>query len=121
MSIKNKKILQNFLDEIMKISFGKGFSGFFYRNRVNVIICLLISISSKEDKEIGFEDLCSYIPGFITSRSTIKSVLDYAVKEKYFIKSKSLLDNRKSTYIPSSVTRVFLKKWTERNKEIFQD
>ena len=99
----------------------KDFQVFFYRNRVNVIICLLISISSKEDKEIGFEDLCSYIPGFITSRSTIKSVLDYAVKEKYFIKSKSLLDNRKSTYIPSSITLIFLTKWIERNKEIFQD
>ena len=29
MSIKNKEILQSFLDEIMKISFAKGFSGFF--------------------------------------------------------------------------------------------
>ena len=112
--------LNEFLKDMLNISYTKGFPGFFYRSRAHVMVVLLICKANIADEEMGFEDICSIIPKFITSRSTIKSILDTGSTLGYFQKISSKIDKRKKIYLPSKDVNIFMLKWIKRNTEIFQ-
>ena len=76
MKKKYSRPLDEFLKDMLNISYSKGFPGFFYRSRAHVMIVLLICKANIANEEMGFEDICNIIPKFITSRSTIKTILD---------------------------------------------
>ena len=65
--------------------------------------------------------LGNIIPKFITSRSTIKSILDTGSTLNYFQKISSKIDKRKKIFLPSKDVNSFMLKWIQRNKQIFQD
>ena len=121
MNKRVSKALDEFLDDMLKISHQKGFAAFFYRSRAHVMVVLLICKSSIRGEEIGFEDICHYIPKYITSRSTIKTILDTGSSQRFFLKLNSKKDLRKKIYFPSHEVKMFMSKWIQRNKEIFQD
>ena len=86
MKKKYSRPLDEFLKDMLNISYSKGFPGFFYRSRAHVMVILLICKANIANEEMGFEDICNIIPKFITSRSTIKSILDTGSNLSYFQK-----------------------------------
>ena len=120
MKKKYSRPLDEFLKDMLNISYSKGFPGFFYRSRAHVMVILLICKANIANEEMGFEDICNIIPKFITSRSTIKSVLDTGSTLNYFQKISSKIDKRKKIFLPSKDVNSFMLKWIQRNKEIFE-
>ena len=120
MKKKFSRPLNEFLKDMLNISYSKGFPGFFYRSRAHVMVILLICKANIANEEMGFEDICNIIPKFITSRSTIKSILDTGTYLNYFKKTSSNIDKRKKIFLPSKDVDVFMLKWILRNKEIFE-
>ena len=121
MKKKYSKSLDAFLNDMLNISYSEGFPGFFYRSRAHVMVILLICKANMVNEEMGFEDICNIIPKFITSRSTIKSILDSGSNLNYFQKISSKIDKRKKIFLPSKDVDNFMLKWITRNKEIFQE
>ncbi len=120
MNLKIINPLEDFLNDLFQLHTEKGFPKFFYTSRANVVIVLLVAKSDLTRDEIGFEDICSIVPKSITSRSTIKSILDEATLKNYFIKTNSKNDRRKKIFKPSHEVNLFMKKWIQRNREIFR-
>ena len=120
MKKKYSKSLDAFLNDMLNISYSEGFPGFFYRSRAHVMVILLICKANIANEEMGFEDICNIIPKFITSRSTIKTILDTGSSLNYFKKISSNIDKRKKIFLPSKDVDVFMLKWIPRNKEIFE-
>tara|TARA_X000000368_G_scaffold363816_1_gene309185 strand:- start:1501 stop:1896 length:396 start_codon:yes stop_codon:yes gene_type:complete len=116
---KRAEILDDFLGDMLKVSISKNFPGFFYRSRSHVIVILLLTKANYIKEEISFEEMCKYIPKHISSRSTIKTILDHGNKYGYFIKTNSNKDKRKKIYIPTKETIQFMNEWIKRNSEIF--
>jgi len=121
MDKKFSKPMSLFLEDMLSVSFSKGFPGFFYKSRAHVMVVLLIAKSSIDNDDIGFEEICEIIPKFISSRTTIKTILDQGTKLKYFDKVNSIIDKRKKIYNPTSNTKLFMEKWINRNSEIFRN
>ena len=120
MKKKYSRPLDEFLKDMLNISYSKGFPGFFYRSRAHVMVILLICKANIANEEMGFEDICNIIPKFITSRSTIKSIMDSGSNLNYFQKISSKIDKRKKIFLPSKDVNSFMLKWIQRNKEIFE-
>ena len=120
MKRKYSRPLDEFLKDMLNIAYSKGFPGFFYRSRAHVMVILLICKANIANEEMGFEDICNIIPKFITSRSTIKTILDTGSSLNYFKKISSNIDKRKKIFLPSKDVDVFMLKWIQRNKEIFE-
>ena len=121
MKKKYSRPLDEFLKDMLNISYSKGFPGFFYRSRAHVMVILLICKANIANEEMGFEDICNIIPKFITSRSTIKSILDTGSNLSYFQKITSKIDKRKKIFLPSKDVDNFMLKWILRNEEIFRN
>ncbi len=120
MNKKFSKPIRLFLEDMLAVSFSKDFPGFFYKSRAHVMVVLLITKSTIDNDDIGFEEICEIIPKFISSRTTIKTILDQGTKLKYFEKVNSIKDKRKKIYNPTYNTMIFLEKWIYRNSEIFK-
>tara|TARA_Y100000992_G_scaffold279777_1_gene226298 strand:- start:345 stop:713 length:369 start_codon:yes stop_codon:yes gene_type:complete len=121
MNKKHAKILGNFLDDMLQISTSKDFPGFFYRSRAHAMVILLITKSHIDEKDVGFEEICEIIPKYISSRTTIKTILDDGIKYNYFKKIKSEIDKRKKIYSPKGEIMNFMYSWIQRNNEIFKN
>ena len=121
MKKKYSRPLDEFLKDMLNIAYSKGFPGFFYRSRAHVMVILLICKANIANEEMGFEDICNIIPKFITSRSTIKSILDTGSNLSYFQKITSKIDKRKKIFLPSKDVDNFMLKWILRNEEIFRN
>ena len=97
MDKKLSKPMDLFLKDMLSVSFSKDFPGFFYKSRAHVMVVLLVTKSNLDNDDIGFEDICEIIPKFISSRTSIKTILDTGTKLKYFEKVNSKIDKRKKT------------------------
>ena len=120
MNKKFSKPIRLFLEDMLTVSFSKDFPGFFYKSRAHVMVVLLITKSTIDNDDIGFEEICEIIPKSISSRTTIKTILDQGTKLKYFEKVDSIIDKRKKIYNPTVGTKLFMEKWIYRNSEIFK-
>ncbi len=121
MNKRHAKILGNFLEDMLQISTSKLFPGFFYRSRAHAMVILLITKSHIEERDVGFEEICEIIPKHISSRTTIKTILDDGIKYNYFKKIKSNKDKRKKIYFPKEEIISFMYSWIQRNNEIFKN
>ena len=121
MNKKHAKILGNFLEDMLQISTSKAFPGYFYRSRAHAMVILLITKSHIDERDVGFEEICEIIPKHISSRTTIKTILDDGIKYNYFKKIKSYKDKRKKIYFPKEEIINFMYSWIERNNEIFKN
>ena len=121
MKKRHAQVLGEFLGDMLKVSTSENFPGFFYRSRAHVMIFLLIIKSNIQEKEISFEDICEIIPKHITSRTTIKTILDHAIKYNYLQKLNSLKDKRKKIYRANEKINLFMDDWIKRNNEIFKN
>ena len=120
MKNKHAVVLSNFLGDMLNISTSKNFPGFFYRSRAHAMIVLIITKSNIKNENMGFEDICTIIPKYVSSRTTIKTILDHGIKYKYFIKNISIIDKRKKIYSPSQEMKIFMLEWISRNNKIFK-
>jgi hypothetical protein len=120
MNKNHAKILNLFLDDMVKLSFDNGFPGFFYKSRAHVMVVLLIIKSSINKEDISFEEICHIIPKVLASRTTIKTILDQGSKQKFFTKIIPETDKRKKIYEPTHSTKTFIIDWIRRNNEIFK-
>ena len=121
MNKRHAKILGNFLEDMLQISTSKLFPGFFYRSRAHAMVILLITKSHIDERSVGFEEICETIPKHISSRTTIKTILDDGIKYNYFKKIKSNKDKRKKIYFPKEEIISFMYSWIQRNNEIFKN
>ena len=121
MKNKHAAVLSNFLGDMLNISTSKNFPGFFYRSRAHAMIVLIITKSNIKNENMGFEDICTIIPKYVSSRTTIKTILDHGIKYKYFTKSNSTIDKRKKVYAPSREMNIFMLEWILRNNKIFKN
>ena len=107
--------LYNFFKDLISTSTDSQFNKFYYRNRSNVMIVLLISSGSK----YTYEKICSEIPNSICGRTTIKNILNEGVKQGFFIKNFDPDDKRNRIYNINKEIKKEMKKWEKRMKEIF--
>ena len=84
------------------------------------MIVLIIAESDIKKEDMSFEDICTIIPKYVSSRTTIKTILDHGIKYKYFIKNISIIDKRKKIYSPSQEMKIFMLEWISRNNKIFK-
>ena len=107
--------LYNFFRDLINTSTDSQFNKFYYRNRSNVIVVLLISSGSK----YTYEKICAEIPSSICGRTTIKSILNEGVKQGFFIKSLDPNDKRNRMYKVNKEIKKEMRLWEKRMKEIF--
>ena len=119
MNKNHAKILDLFLGDMLQSSIDKGFPGFFYKSRANVMVVLLIIRGSINKENISFEEICQTIPKYLASRTTIKTILDQGIELKHFTKKIPYSDKRKKIYEPTISTEQFMLNWIKRNNEIF--
>tara|TARA_Y100000741_G_scaffold49640_1_gene34137 strand:+ start:175 stop:552 length:378 start_codon:yes stop_codon:yes gene_type:complete len=81
-------------------------------------ICLEIGIGHFSNEHISFEKLCESIPKKFGSRSSIQTILNHGVSQKFFVKEISKEDKRIKIYKYSDYFANSLNKWLEYNAEI---
>ncbi len=107
--------LYKFFRDLINTSTDSQFNKFYYRNRSNVLVVLLISSGST----YTYEKICNKIPSSICSRTTIKTILNEGVKRGYFIKNIDHKDKRNRIYNVNKEIKKEMKLWEKRMKEIF--
>ena len=107
--------LYNFFKDLISTSTDNKFNKFYYRNRSNVLVVLLITSKSF----YTFEKICSEIPSSICGRTTIKSILDEGVKEGFFLKTLDPHDKRNRIYNVNKEIKSEMQIWEKRMKAIF--
>ena len=96
----------------------KGVKQFFQSSILHFAICLEVGIGTLNNKYVSYEKLCETIPKKFGSRSTIQSILNDAVNEKYFLKSVSLTDKRIKSYILSEEFTNILQDWIKFHEDV---
>ncbi len=111
------KTLNYFFEDMKEYSTDTGFFRFAYQSRAHWMLTCIIGASTA--KGIAFESICEKIPRTLISRSSIKNILDSAVKQNYFIKNTSALDKRVQLYQLSETGKKAVSSWVKRQKDIF--
>jgi len=96
-----------------------GFFRFAYQSRAHWMLTCVIGASTT--KGIAFESICEKIPRNLISRSSIKNILDNAVKQAYFYKNTSTTDKRVQLYQLSEIGKEAVVSWVNRQKDIFNN
>ena len=94
-----------------------GCYNFFYSSMLSYAISLEIASSINHSQPLTFEKICKIIPKKFGCRSSIKSAIDYAVCEGYFIKEVNLLDRRIKSYRLSEGYSLMITDWYLSRKE----
>ena len=92
-----KEAAARFFDALIQNSTSSNFSKFFYRSRSTVLVTLLIA-SAKDDEKYSLENILERIPRKLVSRTSVKSILDEAVTQKFYLKATDKIDNRRKVY-----------------------
>ena len=111
--------LKSFFEDMKEYSTDTGFFRFAYQSRAHWMLTCIIGAST--GKGIAFESICEKIPRTLISRSSIKNILDSAVKQAYFNKSTSALDKRVQLYQLSETGKEAVSSWVKRQKDIFNN
>ena len=96
----------------------KGVKQFFQSSILHFAICLEVGIGTLNSKYVSYEKLCETIPKKFGSRSTIQSILNDAVNEKYFLKSVSPTDKRIKSYILSDEFTNIIQDWVKFHEDV---
>ena len=116
---KYAKTLNSFFEDMKEYSSDTGFFRFAYQSRAHWMLTCIIGASTA--KGIAFESICEKIPRTLISRSSIKNILDNAVKQAYFSKSTSTADKRVQLYQLSEIGKEAVVSWVNRQKDIFNN
>ena len=92
-----KEAAARFFDALIQNSTSSNFKQFFYRSRSTVLVTLLIA-SAKDDEKYSLENILERIPRKLVSRTSVKSILDEAVTQKFYLKATDKIDNRRRVY-----------------------
>ena len=111
--------LNSFFEDMKEYSSDAGFFRFAYQSRAHWMLTCIIGASTT--KGIAFEGICEKIPRNLISRSSIKNILDNAVKQAYFSKHTSTEDKRVQLYQLSEVGKEAVVSWVNRQKDIFNN
>ena len=84
-------------EALIQNSTSSAFKQFFYRSRSTVLVTLLIA-SAKDGEQYSLENILERIPRKLVSRTSVKSILDDAVTQKYYLKAMDEKDNRRRVY-----------------------
>ena len=90
---------------------------FFYSSMLNYAISLEVASSINLSESMTFERLCKIIPKKFGCRSSIKTVLDNAVYEGFFIKEIKNNDKRVRSYRLSEEYSLMITEWYLSRKE----
>ena len=116
---KYANTLNSFFEDMKEYSSDTGFFRFAYQSRAHWMLTCIIGASTA--KGIAFEDICEQIPRNLISRSSIKNILDNAVKQAYFTKHTSPEDKRVQIYQLSKIGKEAVVSWVNRQKDIFNN
>ena len=92
-----KEAAARFFDALIQNSTSSKFKQFFYRSRSTVLVTLLVA-SATDDKKYSLENILERIPRKLVSRTSVKSILDEAVTQKFYLKATDKIDNRRKVY-----------------------
>ena len=95
MNYKNKA--GRLFETLIQNSTSSRFKQFFYRSRSTVLVTLLIA-SAKDGEQYSLENILERIPRKLVSRTSVKSILDEAVTQKFYLKAMDVKDNRRRVY-----------------------
>ena len=84
---------------------------FFLSSILHFAISLEVSVGHFKEEYISYEKICENIPKRFGSRSTIQTILNESIHNKFFIKEKSNLDKRIKSYKLSNEFSIMLKHW----------
>ena len=84
-------------EALIQNSTSSAFKQFFYRSRSTVLVTLLIA-SAKDGEQYSLENILERIPRKLVSRTSVKSILDEAVTQKFYLKAMDVKDNRRRVY-----------------------
>ena len=90
---------------------------FFYSSMLNYAISLEVASSINSSESMTFEKLCKIIPKKFGCRSSIKTALDIAVYEGFFIKEIKSNDKRIKAYELSEEYSLMITEWYLNRKE----
>ena len=90
---------------------------FFYSSMLHYAISLEIASNVYNNQVISFEKLCQIIPKKLGCRSSIKTILDHGVEDKFFIKESEKKDKRVKSYKLSEKYSLMLTDWYLNRKE----
>ena len=91
---------------------------FFLSSILHFAISLEVATGHFKDECISYEKICENIPKRFGSRSTIQSILNESIHNKFFIKEKSNLDKRIKTYKLSNEFSVMISNWIDFHQNI---
>ena len=92
-----KKTAGRLFDALIQNSTASTFKQFFYRSRSTVLVTLLVA-SANDDEQNSLENILERIPRKLVSRTSVKSILDEAVTQKFYLKAMDVKDNRRRVY-----------------------
>ena len=92
-----KKTAGRLFDALIQNSTSSEFKQFFYRSRSTVLVTLLVA-SANDDEQNSLENILERIPRKLVSRTSVKSILDEAVTQKFYLKATDDKDNRRRVY-----------------------
>ena len=92
-----KKTAGRLFDALIQNSTSSTFKQFFYRSRSTVLVTLLVA-SANDDEQNSLENILERIPRKLVSRTSVKSILDEAVTQKFYLKAMDDKDNRRRVY-----------------------
>ena len=92
-----KNTAERLFEALIQNSTSSTFKQFFYRSRSTVLVTLLIA-SAKDGEQYSLENILERIPRKLVSRTSVKSILDEAVTQKFYLKAMDDKDNRRRVY-----------------------
>ena len=92
-----KKTAGRLFDALIQNSTSSTFKQFFYRSRSTVLVTLLVA-SANDDEQNSLENILERIPRKLVSRTSVKSILDEAVTQNFYLKAVDDKDNRRRVY-----------------------
>ena len=92
-----KEAAGRFFDALIQNSTSSKFKQFFYRSRSTVLVTLLVATANDHQK-YSLENILELIPRKLISRTSVKSILDEAVTQKFYLKATDKIDHRRRVY-----------------------
>jgi hypothetical protein len=90
---------------------------FFYSSILHYAISLEIASTNNNNESATFENLCRNIPKKFGCRSSIKTILDFGVKDGFFLKETNPKDKKSKLYKFTEKFSLMITAWYLDRKE----
>lgn len=116
MNISDK--LENIKSDIYQNGSKNDCKKFFLSSLLHFTISLEVSVGHFKEEYISYEKICENIPKRFGSRSTIQTILNESVHNKFFIKEISKNDKRVKIYKLSNDFSKMVNQWVDFHQNI---